>query len=347
MYKQKYQPSRVIQIVSGNRSGSTLLKSILANSPSLTSLDGEEEAYIQKAGNGYGRNATSDAFTEYKNIERIQAFIDTELFTRYPWEWRLSLQYQQETLDRLFEDIISNGGMPPGDPIVWLRNKGVLGHYDAASPEERIPFKEMMHEMPPFVLPTVRDNDPTDTLLLKCPYNLYRPGIMEQVFPNSEFTYVIMARNPAAMINGLIDGWLAPYGFHKYQTQYGWWKFDMPRDWQTVALEPTAKKAAFQWRASAVRLLECIGDPNTNKVTCQFEDIMFRPAEEVNRLCRLLGIEPPEQTDIHGMPLIMATETPRPGRWKKRESLILQEITNKGDFELTDALGYRNKERWL
>ena len=56
------KPVRVIRIVSGSRSGSSLLRSLLARSSDITVLSGEEEPYFAMSGNGFGITSSSDAF---------------------------------------------------------------------------------------------------------------------------------------------------------------------------------------------------------------------------------------------------------------------------------------------
>jgi hypothetical protein len=333
----EYNPKRVIQILSGSRTGSSLLKSLLARSPDVTSLNGEEEPYFALSGNGFGMTSNSDAFTEVVNTSLFRRFIHTELHPSYlspPWQWRLSLQFKGPALAGLLNEIQDLDLL---DPVLWLRRMGIYGHYDGCGKEERIPFREMAYEMPPFVMLKPRQWPVNDTLLLKSPYCLHRPGVLEKIFPTAEFTYIKLIRNPAATINGLIDGWLAPYGFHKHLLPSGWWKFDLPPEWEQYETERISRKAWFQWASSATVLRE------RSCYTIRFEDLINSPQRFILGVCKAADIQPPT---IAKLPHVMSTEEPKPYRWKCREQEILSLLNNDISRDLISYYGYQDQTRW-
>lgn len=75
----RYEPERVISIVSPSRSGSTVIKYAIQMHPDLCSLAGEEEPYYKLAGNGYPWHE-SDRFTEPNQPELVRNLIANELF---------------------------------------------------------------------------------------------------------------------------------------------------------------------------------------------------------------------------------------------------------------------------
>lgn len=344
----EYWPSRIIQIASGSRCGSSLLKTLLAGSSDVVFLDGEEEPYIKMSGNGYGMTSDDDSFTKVVNPQLFRKMVYTELHCpEQRWEWRLQLQYRGEILSRLLEDLprlkrLESKGGPFGVQR-WLDQHRIRGHYDGCPPGVRAPVQDVVYEMAPFVLPTYRRSCPTGkVLLLKSPYNAYREQILEQLFPGVPITRVILTRNPAATINGLIDGWAASYGFYKHLTPYGWWKFDLPPGWVEFVGLSTVNKAWLQWYSSYTRLVHRQG------FVVQFEELIQQPSVVLNKLCRQLEIEPP--TLSKELPKVMSTESPTKFRWKnspQREKAILNVLsTHPESLALCSQLGYKEQSQW-
>lgn len=327
-----WTPKRIIQIVSGSRSGSTLLKSLLAQSPSVCSLDGEEEPYIRFAGNGYNLTTDSDEIHKLINKELIRSMIYEELTTPRPWEHRLKLQYSGTQLYRLLERL--NTRIIRAD--IWLSDSGILGHYDIAPKSLREPFDgNIVAEMRPYIVPRFDRGEIKDTLLLKCPYNVYRPNILKDLYPKAEISRVLLVRNPAAIINGLYDGWCANYGFHKHLTPSGWWKFDLPPNWNTVATMTTMEKSYYQFKSSYMWIHSAKKDGD---ILCNFESVIENTEPTIGRLCSLLDIDPPRTIKLEEKMSTVSTDI---NRWKSRASRILPLLSHNGSTEaLIDWMGY-------
>lgn len=321
-------PARIVQIVSGSRTGSSLLKELLARSPNLVALDGEDETYVKYSGSGFGLTSNSDALERLVHPGLYRRLLQTELEMTDPrarWEWRLRLQFTGLRLARLLDHLPE---MDPAAPVEWLRCQGVYGHYDGCPAAERLPFPPtesapyngMAYEMPPFVQPRLTPCLGMDeqTLLIKSPYHVYRPGMLEQTFPDSTFRYILLIRSPAATVNGLIDGWEAPYGFHKHllPPPVGWWKFDLPLGWSNYVTAPTSERCWYQWESSAVAL-----QSRGAGLVVRFEDLLANPTTTLTRITKYLDI-PPLPTP-HQLPVTMATTPPRPGRWRDRAATIV------------------------
>jgi hypothetical protein len=189
--------------------------------------------------------------------------------------------------------------------------------------------------MRPYVRPLPPRGRLTDTLLLKAPYTVYRPGVLEGIFPGAEFNYVVLTRNPAATINGLIAGWRSPF-FHKHLTPHGWWKFDLPPGWTDYATAPVPERCWYQWHSSYERIA-----PRGGTVV-KFEGLLADAGRTVTDVCRALGIEPPPR---RGLPLVMATEAPAPFRWRRRAAEILPLLGR--SRELINRLNYGDESQWV
>lgn len=244
----------VAVILTSSRSGSTLLKSVLAEHPRIASLDGEIEPYLVLSENGFGHGADSDALAELRNPERLadHVFDDLSLpgaepappdWLRRRWANRLLLQFPAYFADSLrhrrmqdaLEQALAQAGPWPADPDGALRQALVLQAVFAQAPWRRRyydghagsvgtqyfdePYKI---EEPPFVLPRHGRRpfalaDAADKVLLfKAPSDAYRIGMYEQLFPNAEVTYIHLTRGFAQSVNGLMDGWLYPRGFFSH-----------------------------------------------------------------------------------------------------------------------------------
>lgn len=302
-------PGTVLVILSASRSGSSLLKRVLARSSSVLSLAGEEEPYYALTGNGYGHTSSSDAFREVRNRSQFRSLIETELYEPDPfkrWYRRLQLQFR----DREFALM----DLDPDDPWPWLRRNGIAGYYDGCEPSERRPFDiapELKLEEPPFVMPN-REQQRGHTLLLKTPQNAYRIGALEGVYPDAEFKYVHLTRNFAATMNGLLDGWDAQWGFHSHFINGAWWKFDLPPGWESIP-PGNAWRAFYQWDAAHRHILR--DGVGRDVLRIKFGEFLRNPDHVVHRICRFANIEKPADMSL---PITMATKTPRRGRWRER-----------------------------
>lgn len=227
-------------------------------------------------------------------------------------------------------------------------------------------FDEFKIEEPPFIAPKLfrksfTANDAvTKTLLFKTPSDAYRIGMYEQLFPNAEIKYIHLTRGYAQSVNGLMDGWLSSRGFFSHNlkkagvslniggysdaVRFGkdWWKFDLPPNWRAFVTEKLENVCLNQW-VSAHRAILQSGLPNFR---ISFETILSEPSRAIKNITDYLGLPEIKLQSI--LPVVMATETPKLKRWRKRESQMLKMGKNKEVKELMNLLGYEmNPETWL
>lgn len=244
------QVRNVAVILTSPRSGSSLLKSVLATHPDIASLDGEMEPFLTLTRNGFSGNADSDAFTQLRNKSALidNIFDDMTMVAedgtdydllRGRWEKRLLLQFpalfsQQPAYQQLQEDLIeffahtdelhqqTENRLQDSILAKIFKNEiWRLDYYDGKKKsmcshcfDEAIKLEE-----PPFVMPRqhrrkITASDLTDKILLfKTPPDVYRMGLYEQLFPNATIKYLHLTRGYAQSVNGLIDGWLSPVAF--------------------------------------------------------------------------------------------------------------------------------------
>jgi hypothetical protein len=230
---------------------------------------------------------------------------------------------------------------------------------------------EYLLEEPPFVVPRLwRRADSAEVadkpLVIKTPSNVYRFGLLRALFPNARLRVVHLTRNPAAAINGLYDGWRSRW-FHSHRmaeplrirgyadefpASARWWKFDLPPGWQEYTEADLYEVCAFQWRSAHQAILAETASGDVDYLQIRFEDILSSPQRRVNTLRRLgnwLGIpfrDGYRQAAEQGVPPVMTTVEPAPGRWLSRASQIYQ-VLDPPVLELAGRLGYECSRTWI
>jgi len=221
-------------------------------------------------------------------------------------------------------------------------------------------------EEPPFVAPrqyrralTASDLE-TKLLLFKAPPDAYRIGMYEQIFPNAEIKYIHLTRGYAQSVNGLMDGWLSPTGFFSHDlrrfglhlnikgysdlVQFGkrWWKFDLPPNWKEFVSANLEDACLNQWISTHRAVLAS----GVRTLRISFEDLLKAPATAMQSITEYLGLR--ELTIPSSLPVMMATETPKLRRWKKRQELLLAMGEKREVRTMMGQLGYEmNPETWL
>ncbi|MYN15628.1 hypothetical protein GTP81_02560 [Rugamonas sp. FT107W] len=244
---------RVAVILSNSRSGSSLIKHVLAEHPDVASLDGEMEPYLPLTHNGFGMNSDSDAIDALAQPDALADNLFADLTVPSPqlppwdqlkmrWRRRLLLQFplcfieaaQLRKLDAALDEAMR--GKQHTDATlhrailtaVFRDEPWRMNFYDMQSSSSLRDFglgasgyydEPLKIEEPPFVLPRsfrrefTIDDAAHKVLLFKSPSDAYRIGIHEQLFPRADIQYIHLSRGFAQSVNGLMDGWLSPKGF--------------------------------------------------------------------------------------------------------------------------------------
>lgn len=240
-------------ILCNPRSGSSLLKDILATHPDIATLDGEMDPFITLSGNGFGFNSGSDAIGTLSNCDALADNIFDDLsvpsgqrmsteWLRKKWIKRLLIQFPSllsdknehddiaklldEALQEIDEKCIQDEGEITAHVLskVFSNEPWRLNFYDGrCRTGVDVSFHESLKiEEPPFVVPRCyrRPFSACDieskVLLFKAPPDAYRIGMYEQIFPNADIRYFHLTRGYAQSVNGLMDGWLSPVGFFSH-----------------------------------------------------------------------------------------------------------------------------------
>lgn len=244
---------RVLVILGSPRSGSSLVKDVLAAHPQIASLDGEIEPFLALTGNGFGYNSDSDAIRMLSNKNALADNIFDDLTVpseKFPplnqlkkrWEKRILLQFPSlfsdtaehcrliGALDEALAEVCACRIHDEHElqarilSKVFQKTPWRISYYDGKLKARAGNWfdESAKLEEPPFVAPRqyrrsfVADDAENKILLFKTPPDAYRIGMYEQLFPNADIKYIHLSRGYAQSVNGLMDGWLSPVGFFSH-----------------------------------------------------------------------------------------------------------------------------------
>jgi len=217
-------------------------------------------------------------------------------------------------------------------------------------------------EEPPFVLHQAwQQATPAQVaslpLMMKTPSNAYRVAFLRALFPNARVQILHLTRNPAAAINGLVDGWRFR-GFHAHKLaqphtidgaqERHWWKYDLPPGWEDWTDRSLVEVAGFQWRSAHDHILRARGE---GALQVRFEDLVGpKRMESFESIFDWMGAEldPSMRAVITaGLPPVMATERPRQRRWFARADLLEPVLADSEVKRVADQLGYTDRANWI
>ncbi len=231
------------------------------------------------------------------------------------------------------------------------------GYKDDSMPERY--FNEVtIIEEPPFVTPSLyarqlKEQDfENKTFLFKATADAHRIGMYEELFPNAEIQYLHLTRGYAETVNGLMDGWLSPTGFFSHDMgavgaelriqgysdviPFGkrWWKFDLPPNWREFSGATLVEVCLNQWLSAH----KAIRDSHVPRTRISFEQFLSDPTRSMKIITDFLHLD--ELRTARELPVVMATEVPKPERWRKREREILYLGEREDVREMMQVLGY-------
>ncbi|HVM19659.1 MAG TPA: hypothetical protein VM307_06840 [Egibacteraceae bacterium] len=225
-------------------------------------------------------------------------------------------------------------------------------------------------EMAPFVLPrpwrrATAAEAATKPVVAVTPRNAYRVPLLAAAFPNARVRIVHLTRNPAAAVNGLIDGWrhrgffscrsevpLEIAGYTDRFPAWGdrWWNYDVPPGWRDWVQRPLAEVCAFQWRAAQEATLDRVARGRHDSTRLAFEDIVGaadRRWKALRGLCSWLGVDPSPVVGDDRLPVVMPTAAPRPRRWADNADELATVLVDKATVDVAAELGYsRDPAAW-
>ena len=234
-------------------------------------------------------------------------------------------------------------------------------------PQAKGPPSSAIIEEPPFVLSGPWRHTPTAELssrplILKTPSNAYRMPFLRALFPKARVRVVHLTRNPAASINGLVDGWRFR-GFHAHRMtppleitgihpeDREWWKYDLPPGWERWRSASLVQVAAFQWSSAHQSILNTVPTDSRDTLRLRFEDVVGPSRiQAFQTLFDWLGVplDAPMATVIEtGLPPVMATQRPRQRRWFDRAEELGPVLQTDAVVRVARELGYTDPSEWI
>jgi len=238
--------------------------------------------------------------------------------------------------------------------------------HDLAPP----PFNDTCLEEPPFVAPQPRrfpakGRLAAKTLLLKSSSNCYHMRFVKRMFPKARFKFVVLTRNPAGAISGLMDGWLSNGFYSRNVGRLGalairgysqdrlpwtmkWWNFDLPPGWADLRARTLQEVCAWQWSSANEHILRDIGDQTIgDHLFVRYESFLDAQSlhRELGKISEFAGLEGPPPADAASSLRVMCVTPPAPQKWRKRRETLAPLIANRRIAELAVRLGY-NPGQW-
>jgi hypothetical protein len=369
---------KVIVVLAAPRTGSNYLFRLLTATGHFMASTGDETPFYRRAGLGIfnGSNyddviaGTLDDETLYLAGEELLADVgfredvpqDPEVFisrilARMALQWPHAISLT--LIPKLHRFLMQNLKLMPPH-MSWrdfyiscldkLQKLGLKVDSQMLLSTGTHPLELALLEEPPYVVPEPQrppndDDFNNHPLLLKTNTNIYRLPLLAALFPNAEFRFIVLTRNPLATTSSLMDGWLSS-GFHSHNVSstdilqiqgYSdtvpggdrFWKFDMPPDWQNFKKSTLAQVALFQWHSANQAIANFISTTGNPVFQLKYEDLAFgqQQAELIAKLLEFSGAATSENIKgILGNSSIPANP-PLAGKWKKRKQVLFQTIT--------------------
>lgn len=395
----------VIVVASSSRGGSTLVGELLRRCPGLVHLRAELNPLFVVAGLEGGERRQVLGAELAAEVGRPSTVLRPEDVDELclAVAWRLSVQWPlleidadevgrwvRETLAELAatDPAWTSGGFVDRHAFhLRLLHRARAAHpqidpwyYDLPAPAIRVSFPDVappdgppgqaLIEMPPFVLvgswrrPSAGELAALP-LVLTTPRNSFRLGFLRSLFPLARLRIVHLTRNPAASVNGLVDGWLHRgffncrvdrrlmiRGYSDEHPMWGtsWWCYDFWPGWEAWTDASLVEVCAEQWRTPHQATLDYLAGTDTSSHRLSYEEVTGDDDERVRAFSALgewLGdIEGVADLGRVRLPPLMATATPRPRRWEARANALTEALARVEVAELAERLGYGDPSTW-
>lgn len=297
------------------------------------------------------------------SVEDLFKVRDTWLIDCLPLGERVS---KEQVYAKLFNAILRYNLQ--FNPYYWDGTQDFISHYWQYCVPASGPANPFLIEEAPFVMAErhkmlIQEDLKYKTLLIKNPTNCYRKEFIKKIYPNAEIKVIHLTRNPAATINGLMDGWLH-HGFYSFNlteelniegytetnpSHSHFWNFDMPPNWRELTNSKLVDVCAEQWYQAHKAILDDWYDAGIKHHHVQLENFLDeeRRPREIEGVKKFLKSSMLTSTG-NSIPQVMATKHPRKARWREREDEILDCISHNPHIEdMAYDLHYGDRCTWI
>ena len=228
------------------------------------------------------------------------------------------------------------------------------------------PCTALCLEEPPFIVPRPKvfpehGAGIGECLVLKSSSNCYRLEFMKSLYPNAQFSFIYLTRNPAAVINGLMDGWLsngfysasvaglsvlniAGYSSSQKPWSKHWWNFDSPPGWIDYIDQPLERVCAFQWWSANKHVIDAIENGVIDRyMVIKYENLLDQESMKTELAKAFDFAQLPKEAVLDGFKVpapVMAVNPPGARKWIRRAEVILPAIRDTNIASVARSLDY-------
>lgn len=299
------------------------------------------------------KNLAMEAFVSYRDShnEFCKEEFYLELFSFLRREYKDINPYYYDVSARMVKSRFSDIEVPAGPPnnILTIEEPPFV----ILSPGAKITEADMCEK----------------TLLLKSSVDSYRMEFVRSFFPGAHIKTIQLIRNPLGSINGLCDGWLHR-GFFSHNLRFSsstgdtrvalltiagyselsewgkwWWNYDLPTGWQEYSDKPLEEVCAFQWFSANKAIQTYLDNHKESYCRVRYEDIikgLESRTRAIEKIIAFIGVPPDciDRLELDNLPVVQATEEPRPFRWKNRARQLLPLLEKSQIRDASAQLGY-------
>lgn len=304
-----------IFIIGCPRSGTSLLYTLLAETPSLWSIGGESKAIIERYHHPAVKGWTSGEL-DAADVTPLSRAAIPRAFERQaaPGDfWRaVNRGRAQLRANRLWRALKQRGQtVRPGATAAYAAPQAGLRLAQAlARARNRLrPPRQPIH------------------LLEKTPENCLRLPFLLEIFPDARF--IFLTRDAFPNIASLLEGWRQPHLFPGYAVpepvripgdRRGRWAFTLIPGWRELLDRPLVEVCARQWVAcnEAMLAYQGISARRLLILNVLHEDLLRDPARELKRIGEFVGEDSAEFTrQTAFLPEINAVSRPNREKWRQ------------------------------
>lgn len=170
---------------------------------------------------------------------------------------------------------------------------------------------------------------PPIRIVEKTPVNCFRIGMLEAVFPDAMYVYLL--RDPRGAIASIYSGWHdSPGRFRRHAMPEGFtisdysgpdWCFGLPPGWEEYNGKSLIEISAFQWLAHSEALLRDLPADESRVIRVRYEDLSSKPGPVLERIAAWGGISPgPLSRYNDKVPVVNTISRPSDDKWRRYEA---------------------------
>ncbi len=186
---------------------------------------------------------------------------------------------------------------------------------------------------------------PPIRMVEKTPNNCYRIELLERVFPDAQFVFVV--RDPRASIASIYHGWREEPRFQALELPEGFsipdydgkWCFGVPPHWENLNGRPLIEICAHQWVSYNEHCRRDLPEDPARRITVRYEELSSQPGPILTTIAAWADLDPgPLRRFEEKLPVVNTWTRPSEDKWRRYESEIMS-VTEQ-IMPMSHQLGY-------